>query len=129
MSMRDPINRNMARMQERRFAARCQAQIFSIERADTLRELSRLSGAISIPYAIPDDVLARDALRDVRTHAEDRARDLIRMQLKDYLRAEDALRAKIKRRIQESWMDLTGPLGPLRSWAQNKLLLADQQIR
>ena len=59
MSSRDPINRNFARMQERRFAARCQAQIFSIERADSLRELSRLSGSINIPYMIPDDILAR----------------------------------------------------------------------
>jgi hypothetical protein len=128
MSVRDPINRNMARMQERRFAARCQSQIFSIERADTLRELSRLS-SISVPYTMPDDILARDSVRDVKEHAEERARDLIREQLKDFLRAEDILRDKLKRRMQESWMDLTGPLGSLRSWAANKLLLAEQQIR
>jgi hypothetical protein len=74
MALRDPVDKNLLRMEVRRFATRCDGQIASIERADTLREVSRLATSMTLPYAISGDYSARDALRVVQTRAEDRAR-------------------------------------------------------
>ena len=60
LSIRDPVNRSLARMQERRFAARCDAQIYSIERADSLRGVltqfvQQSTGKAAAPQApLPD---------------------------------------------------------------------------
>jgi CRISPR/Cas system-associated protein Csm6 len=128
MALRDPVDQNLLRMEGRRFAARCETVVSSIERADTLREVSRLATSISLPYSISEDYASRDALRLVQTRAEGRARELIQEQLQNYARAEEILREKQKRAMLDSWANLTGPLGHLRAWAQSKLMAAEQQI-
>jgi hypothetical protein len=127
MAIRDPVSQNLLRMEGRRFAVRCEAQVSSIERADTLREVSRLATSITLPYAISADSAARDAQRSVQTRAEDRARELIQEQIQTFSRAEDNLREKQKRAMLDTWTNLTGPLGHLRTWAQNKLTVAEHQ--
>ncbi len=127
MALRDPADKNLQRMEGRRFAARCDAQVSLIERADTLREVARLATSLTLPFSISEDYTARDALRLVQTRAEDRARELIQEQLQNYVRAEEILREKQKRAILDSWANLTGPLGHLRTWAQSKLMAAEQQ--
>jgi hypothetical protein len=127
MSFRDPADRNLLRMEGRRFATRCEAQVSSLERADTLREVSRLASSITLPYAISADYTAQDALRLVQTRAEQRARELIQEQIQNFARAEENLREKQKRAMLDSWGNLTGPLGHLRTWAQSKLMVAEQQ--
>jgi len=127
MALRDPVDKNLLRMEERRFTARCEAQVSSLERADTLREVSRLASSITLPYSISAEYTARDALRLVQTRAEDRARELIQEQIQNFGRAEENLREKQKRAMLDSWANLTGPLGHLRTWAQSKLMAAEQQ--
>ncbi len=127
MPLRDPADKTLMRMEARRFAARCDAQMSSIERADTLREVSRQATSITLPYALIEEETARDALRLMQTRAESRARELIQEQVLNYVRAEENLRDKQKRTMLETWTNLTGPLGHLRTWAQNKLNAAEQQ--
>lgn len=127
MAIRDPIDRNMQRMESRRFAARCEAQISSIERADNLREIARLSTTLSLPYVLSADEPARDALRLLQTRAVDKARELIQEQIQAYVRAEDGHREKLRRAMLDAWTNLTGPLGYLRVWAQGRLVAAEQQ--
>jgi hypothetical protein len=129
MALRDPVDKNLLRMEVRRFSAQCEAQIASIKRADTLREVSRLATMITLPYSISADYTARDELRLVQTRAEDRARELIQEQIQNFSRAEDNQREKQKRAMLDAWANLTGPLGHLRTWAQNKLTVAEQQNR
>lgn len=121
MALRDPVDKNLQRLEARRFAGRCEAQVLSIERADTLREVGRLAGMISLPYSLGADETARDALRQVQLRAEDRARELIQEQLHNLDRAEGIKRDNLKRAILDTWSNLTGPLGHLRSWAQTRL--------
>lgn len=127
MAIRDPVNQNLLRMEVRRFTARCEAQVSSIERADNLREVSRLATSLTLPFAISSDYTARDELRLVQTRAEDRARELIQEQIQNFLRGEDNQRDKQERAMLDSWANLTGPLGHLRTWAQSKLSVAQQQ--
>ena len=127
MALRDPVDKNMLRMEARRFAGRCEAQILSIERADSLREVGRLASLISLPYSLNADDMSRDALRMVQTRAEDRARELIQEQLHNLERAEGAKRDNLKRAILDSWSNLTGPLGHLRSWAQTRLVQVEHE--
>lgn len=127
MALRDPVDKNLQRMEARRFAARCEGVISSIERADTLREVSRLATSLSLPYVISEDYTARDALRLVQTRAEDRARELIQDQVQNYMRAEENQRDKQKRAMLDAWANLTGPLSHLRTWAQSRLTVADQR--
>jgi len=129
MALRDPVDKNLLRMEGRRFATRCDIQASSLERADTLREVSRLGTSITLPYTLTEDSTARDALRLLQTRAEDRARELIREQIKDFTRAEENQRDKKKRAMLDTWSALTGPLGHLRTWAQSKLSVAEQQSR
>jgi len=129
MALRDPADKNLLRMEGRRFAARCDAQVSSIERADTLREVARLATSLTLPFAISEDYTARDALRLVQTRAEDRARELIQEQLQNYVRAEEILREKQRRAMLDSWANLTSSLAHLRTWAQSKLMAAEQQIK
>lgn len=128
MAIRDPIDKNLQRMEARRFASHCDAQVSLIERADTLREVARLASSIILPYALGEDYTARDSLRLVQTRAEDRARELINEQVQSFVRAEEVQREKLRRAMLDSWANLTGPLGHLRTWAQSKLVAAQQQI-
>ncbi len=128
MALRDPVDKIMLRMEERRFATRSDGQISLIERADTLREVSRLASSLSLPYVLSASDAARDSLRLLHTRAEDRARALIQEQLQHYVRAEEANREKYRRAMVDAWANLTGPLGHLRAWAQDKLRVARQQI-
>jgi hypothetical protein len=127
MAFRDPVDKNLLRMEARRFVSRCEDRVSSIERADSLREVARLAGSITLPYAIIDDDTARDALRLMQTRAEDRARELIQEQIDNFARAEEGQREKHKRAMLDAWTNLTGPLGHLRTWAQNKLTVAEQR--
>ena len=129
MALRDPTDKNLQRMEVRRFAARCEAQVSSIERADTLREVSRLATSMTMPYSITEDYTARDAQRQVQTRAEDRARELIQEQIQNFVRAEENQREKQRRAMLDAWANLTGPLAHLRTWAQSKLIAADQRSR
>jgi len=127
MALRDPVDKNLLRMQGRRFAARCEIQVSSIERADTLREVSRLATMITLPFAIAEDETARDALRLIQMRAEGRSRELIHEQIQNLVRAEEGQREKQKRAMLEAWTNLTGPLAHLRAWAQSKLMTAEGQ--
>ncbi len=129
MALRDPDDKSLRRMEGRRFATRCDAQISSIQRADTLREVARLATSLTLPFAISEDYAARDALRLVQIRAEDRARELIQDQIQNFVRAEDMLHEKLRRAILDSWANLTGPLAHLRTWAQSKLMAAEQQLK
>ncbi len=129
MALRDPTDKNLQRMEARRFAARCEAQVSSVERADTLREVSRLATSMTMPYAVTEDYTARDALRLVQMRAEDRARELIQEQIQNFVRAEENQREKQRRAMLDAWANLTSPLAHLRTWAQSKLIVADQQSR
>ena len=129
MALHDPVDKTLLRMEARRFAVRCEGQTSSIERADTLREVARLATSLILPYAITDDYTARDALRQVQTRAEDRARELILEQIQNFARAEENQREKLKRAMLDTWANLTGPLAHLRTWAQSKLTAAEQQAR
>ena len=127
MALRDPVEKHMLRMESRRFTARCEAQVSSIERADNLREIGRLSSLISLPSMLSSDEPARDALRLLQTRAVDRARELIQEQIQAYTRADESHREKLKRAMLDAWTNLTGPLGHLRVWAQGRLVAAEQQ--
>jgi hypothetical protein len=129
MALRDPADKNLLRMEARRFAAKCEAQVSSIERADTLREVSRLAASLTMTFALAEDYSARDALRLVQTRAEDRARELIQEQIQNFVRAEENQREKHRRAMLDAWANLTGPLAHLRNWAQSKLIVAEQQTR
>ena len=83
--------------------------------------------SITLPYSVSEDYTARDALRMVQMRAEDRARELIQDQIQNFSRAEEIQREKQKRAILEAWANLVGPLGHLRTWAQSKLTVAEQQ--
>lgn len=129
MALRDPVDKNLLLMEGRRFAAHCEAQISSIERADSLREISRLASSVTLPFSISADYAARDAVRLMQTRAEERARELIQEQIQNFTRAEENLRDKQKRAMLDAWTNLTGSLAHLRAWAQGKLVAAEQQVR
>lgn len=127
MALHDPVDKSMLRMEQRRFAIRCDTQISLIERADTLREVSRLAASINLPYSLTADDLARDSLRQLQMRGETRAREIIEEQLQQFVRAEEGLREKYRRAMLDSWTNLTGSLGHLRPWAQRKLATAEQR--
>ncbi len=129
MALRDPVDKNLLRMEARRFVNRCEGAISSIERADTLREVARLATSITLPYSLSEDYSARDGVRMIQTRAEDRARELINEQLQAYIRAEENQREKYRRAMVDAWANLTGPLSHLHAWAQSKLVAATQQRR
>lgn len=127
MAIHDPADQARLRMEVRRFVARCETQISLIERADTLREISRLATLISVPYLITDNTVALDALRMLQLRAEDKARELITDDIQHFIRGDEHLRGKLKRAMFDAWTNLTGPLGHLRTWAQSKLTAAELQ--
>ncbi|MBK6402563.1 MAG: hypothetical protein IPJ52_02860 [Rhodocyclaceae bacterium] len=121
----DPAEQAVLRLEARRFACHCDGQLALIQRADTLRELSRLS-RISLPYRLSEDFPSRAALGRVAMAAEQRAREIIHEQIQHYLRAEPEQQDKLRRQTVEDWANLSGALGHLRSWASGKLLAAQQ---
>lgn len=125
---RDPVDKNLLRMEARRFASRCEGQIASVERADSLRELVRLAGVIHLSYPLSEEAVARDALRLLVRRSEERARALISLQLQNYARVEPYLRDKWRRNLFDSWSNLTGTFAHLRAWAQARLAVVEQQL-
>ncbi|HZV55174.1 MAG TPA: hypothetical protein VFF82_09560 [Rhodocyclaceae bacterium] len=125
MARSDPAELAMLRLEARRFVSRCEVQAALIQRADTLRELSRLA-MVALPYRVAEDYACRDAQRRVALTAEDRAKQLIQEQIQHYLRAEAEQHDKLKGQLAEDWGNLTGSLSHLRTWAQGKLLVAEQ---
>ena len=127
MAIHDPADQARTRLEVRRFVARCETQTSLIERADTLREISRLATLLTVPYLITDNYAAVDAVRMVQLRAEDKARELITEDIQHFIRGDEHLRGKLKRAMFDSWTNLTGPLGHLRTWAQSKLTAAELQ--
>lgn len=127
MALRDPIDRNLLRLEARRFASRCDTQVALIQRADTLREVSRLAN-LSLPYKLTEDMTAQDARRLVLNTAEDRAQELISEQIAIFVKAEPVAHDKLKRGMIDAWANLTGPLGHLRPWAVARLTTAEQSL-
>ncbi|MDP1610058.1 MAG: hypothetical protein Q8M11_03300 [Sulfuritalea sp.] len=127
MAIHDPADQARTRLEVRRFVARCETQISLIERADTLREVSRLATLISVPHLVADHPNAVDALRMMQMRAEDKARELITEDIQHFIRGNEHLRGKLKRAMFDAWTNLTGPLGHLRTWAQSKLTAAELQ--
>ncbi len=125
MARVDYADRSILRMESRRFAARCDSQEGLLQRADTLREVFRLT-VISIPSALADDMDARDIKRQLIRRAEERAQELILEQIERYGKAENEFRENFKTRMLDDWTNLTGPLAHLRPWAKGKLLAAEQ---
>lgn len=122
---RDPAERNLLRLEGRRFITKCEAQVASIRRADSLREVARMA-TMTLPYILSEDFMARDAQREVLTAAEDRARELISDQIQGWLNAEPIAQDKLKHAMFDAWANLTGPIGHLRPWAMSKLAVAGQ---
>jgi ADP-dependent phosphofructokinase/glucokinase len=122
---RDPIDRNLLRLEGRRFTTKCEAQVASIRRADTMREVARMS-SMPVPPSLYEEYTARDAAREVLTAAEDRVRELVHEQIQGWLRAEPIAQDKIKKSLLDSWANLTGSVGHLRPWALAKLAAAEQ---
>ena len=120
MATRDPVDRNMLRMQVQRFSTRCESQAGMIQRADSLREISRLA-SVPLSYPLSDEPMARDAQRQLQNQAEERAREVIVDQIKAFERAEDSAKGSLRHNMQEAWSNLTGPLSHLRVWAVKKL--------
>lgn len=127
MARGDPTEQALLRLELRRFLARCEQQEAAIRRADRLREVSRLA-AMPIPYKLAGEIAAREAQRRVLLCAEQRARELIEQEIGVYVRAEPAYREKQLPRMREDWQNLAGPLAHLRSWAQSKLAVAEQNL-
>lgn len=126
MARSDPADRALLRLETRRFASRCETQEHTITRADTLREVSRLA-TINLPPNLYDSNEARDAQRRVLLMAEDKAKELIKQQIDNCLRAEPDHRDKLRSHMDEDWRNLTGPLGHLRTWAARQFTIAEQQ--
>lgn len=127
MSRADPTEQALIRLEMRRFAARCDQQEGLIQRADTLREVSRLT-SVPIPYRLANEIESRDYRRRVALAAEQRAKEIIDEQLSVFSRAEEVYREKQRGKMREDWANLTGELAHLRNWAQNKLNIAEQNL-
>jgi hypothetical protein len=125
MTRSDPTERAMIRLELRRFISHCDMQEGQIRRADSLREVSRLA-AISIPFKLSMEMEVRDYQRRVTQTAEERARELIKEQVDSFSRADGEFREKLRGKMRDDWANLTGLLAHLRSWANNKLTVAEQ---
>jgi hypothetical protein len=125
MAQYDPVNRNMLRLELRRFQTRCEAQQGTIRRSDSIRTVARL-GKIAIPFALAEEQLALDTREEVRKTAELRARELLEDLFSHYLKVEPHVRPKIKRTIEDEILQLSGFLNPLRVWAQGRLVTVEQ---
>lgn len=127
MARADPAEQALIRLELRRFASRCDTQEGLIQRADSLREVARLSN-VTLPYRVSGEYEARDLLRRVVQAAEERARDLIIEQIENLVRAEGDFRDKLRGKMREDWANLTGALAHLRTWANNRLTAAEQNL-
>lgn len=127
MARADPAEQALIRLEMRRFTARCEMQEGLIRRADSLREVARLT-SIPIPYKLAHEFEARDQQRRVMQSAEERARELISDQVDHYARADGDFREKLRGKMRDDWANLTGPLGHLRNWANSRLAVAEQNI-
>lgn len=127
MARNDPVERNMIRMELRRFQTRCEAQEGSIQRADSVREIARLAN-IAIPFMLSEEVEALDARKQVRRTGEQRARDLMEELFDRLIKAEPNARDKIRRAINEEFAQLNGPLNSLRTWAQSRQTTVEQLL-
>ena len=125
---RDPLNRNLVRLESRRFLAKCEAQIALIRTVEHVRDVVRLA-TLSLPYLLGDDSSAREAQREMLVVADERARELISRHVDHYSRAEPMVRVKYKRQVMDCLTELTGPLAHLRSWAQTKLTNAEMTLQ
>lgn len=125
MSRADPTEHALIRLELRRFASHCDMQEGLIQRADSLREVTRLV-SVALPYKLANEIEARDMQRRVGQMAEDRARQLILEQIEVFARGEGDFRDKMRGKMREDWSNLTGPLAHLRNWANGKLLVAEQ---
>jgi thioesterase domain-containing protein len=125
MARADPAEQAMIRMELRRFTARCDMQAGQIRRADSLREVARLT-SIVVPYKLSNEMDAREYQRRVTLTAEERARELIAEQVAEFNRAEGDFKEKLRAKMRDDWANLTGQLAHLRSWANNRLLAAEQ---
>jgi hypothetical protein len=125
MARGDPVEQAVLRLEARRFTSRCEMQSALIQRADALRELSRLA-TIPLPFRLSDDHACREAQRRLNQVAEDRAREIIHEQIEHVLRAEPDRQESLRSKMVEDWANLTGTLNHLRTWAQGKLLAAQQ---
>lgn len=125
---RDPIDRNMLRMELRRFQTRCDALEGTIRRADSLRQVARL-GSVAIPFLLSEETGALDARAQVRHTAEERARELINEMLHRFEMLEPYARERARYQIEDELLNLVGPLNTMRNWAQGRLAMADQAMR
>lgn len=125
MGRADPAEQALIRLELRRFAGRCDTQEGLIRRADTLREVARLVN-VSVPYKLASEYEARDIQRRVVLTAEERAKELIVEQVELFSRSEGDFREKMRGKVREDWANLTGLLAHLRTWANNKLSVAEQ---
>ena len=127
MAFIDPAERALIRMEIRRFVARCESNEGLVQRGDSLREMARLAATV-IPYKVANEPEARDAQRRLALAAEDRAKELILLQISGFVRAEAELRPQIKSKMFDDWGNLSGALAHLRSWANGKLSAAEQAL-
>lgn len=125
MARADPAEQALIRLELRRYTTRCESQERMIERADSLRELSRLAG-LSVPSRLFSELPALDAQRKVALAAENRAKTLIGEHINAWLKAEPEFREKHRIRMDDEWASLTGHLGHLRPWALRQLTIAEQ---
>ncbi len=128
MSTRDPVDKSLLRMEVRRFQTRCEAQEGMIARADSLHEVARLA-TIPIPFPLTDDTAALDARRQVKRQAEERAQILIEEMFGRLAKAESFAQEKQLRSIQEEFLQLTGSLAHLRTWAYARFNSVQQALR
>lgn len=127
MAFLDPAHKAMLRMEVRRFASRCEADQALLQRADSLREVVRLASR-PVPSMLSGEMEARDALRRLVQAAEERARELVLDHLNAWAKAHDEQRDRLMKNLVDDLANLTGPLGHLRTWAQNKRTAAEQMF-
>jgi hypothetical protein len=125
MARADPAEHALIRLELRRFESRCDTQEGLIRRADSLREVARLA-SVALPYKLANEFEARDHQRRVSLTAEERARELITEQVDLFARSDGEFREKLRLKMRDDWANLTGALGHLRSWANSRLQVAEQ---
>lgn len=125
MAFKDPAERALLRFEARRYATRCNNQEGMIERADTLREVCRLT-QMPVPATLMEVSEALDARRRLILIAEQRAKALITHQIAAWAKADEQRRSKLQVSMMGDWTNLTGHMGHLRTWAKRQFTLAQQ---